>query len=341
MQRILQHGRGGASSVACLASPFPPILAQVDFEEAKVNHPQTFKNLLIAQHSANFGLRTLVETGTYNGDTIAMQLPHFDHLYSIELDETLHAAARVRFAANPNVHLIKGDAALSLAELLPKLTAPALFWLDGHYSGAGTAYGLMDTPIIFELGALFAWPWVNQSVILIDDIRLFVGYENDCGGSPHCYPRIDDLRIATCVHHPDLNFDVFGGMAALYPTQRKTLVPPRTIPPHLAEEFALGGTIPMSLEYVQRLQPLVSPMSYLSLVTALKIGAPPFDTTYSAQVRSLLARHITNHLAKGHCRCCFLWLWRCSVRSACTLTGCQRFCRAALQQLRLFFFRRR
>lgn len=219
MQRIMRNMRGGSASIKCLAERFPPATALSGFEAAKENHPQVFKNNVIAQHRANFGLHTLVETGTYHGDTIATQLPNFDRLYSIELDDALYRAARSRFAAENRVNLINGDAALSLAELLPSLNAPALFWLDGHYSGAGTAYGMMDTPIIFELMALFAWPWINQSVILIDDIRLFSGYENACGGSPHCYPSVDDLRVAACAQVPELNFDVFGGMAALYPRQ--------------------------------------------------------------------------------------------------------------------------
>lgn len=293
MQRIMQNPRGGSASVECLIARFSRSSGMINSEAAKINQPQAFKNEIIAQHRANFGLQTFVETGTYHGDTIAMQLPNFKKLYSIELDDVLYAAARKRFAAEPTVNLIKGDAALSLAELLPSLDAPAMFWLDGHYSGSGTAYGMMDTPIIYELMALFSWPWANQSVILIDDIRLFSGYENACGGSPHCYPSVDDLRAAACVQLPELNFDVFGGMAALYPTTRNVVVPPHTIPQLLVDEFSLGGAVPISLEYVDATHNAdVTPAAYGALVAASVTGAAPFDTSARTILRTLLSRHV-------------------------------------------------
>lgn len=60
-----------------------------------------------------------------------------------------------------------------------------MFWLDGHYSGEGTAKGDKETPILEELKCI-----LNKNdykhVILIDDARLF--------GNVCDYPSIDELN---------------------------------------------------------------------------------------------------------------------------------------------------
>jgi hypothetical protein len=71
-----------------------------------------------------------------------------------------------------------------LSQLLPKITLPVIFWLDAHYSRSVTAKGAKESPIIFELKAIFELcntPWI----ILIDDARLF-GYAQD-------YPSVEEI----------------------------------------------------------------------------------------------------------------------------------------------------
>ena len=63
--------------------------------------------------------------------------------------------------------------------------APALFWLDAHYSGPITARGVLDTPIVQELAAIRAHP-VAGHVVLIDDMRDFTGADG--------YPTVDGAR---------------------------------------------------------------------------------------------------------------------------------------------------
>ena len=48
---------------------------------------------------------------------------------------------------------------------------PAVFWLDGHYSGEGTASGEKETPLALELTALAAHP-VKDHIVLMDDARM-------------------------------------------------------------------------------------------------------------------------------------------------------------------------
>jgi hypothetical protein len=63
-----------------------------------------------------------------------------------------------------------GDSAVLLPRVLTGLTGPALFWLDGHYSGPGTARGAKDTPLEAELAAITSHPLAGH-VVLIDDAR--------------------------------------------------------------------------------------------------------------------------------------------------------------------------
>ena len=141
--------------------------------------PHPIKVDAVLEYRGRFGLRTLVETGTYMGDMLEAVQDDFDRLYSIELDPTLFERARRRFAKTPHVTLIQGDSSCEIAALLERNEQPILFWLDAHYSGDGTARGAQDSPIMQEVRAILAGR-AGRDVILIDDARRFRG----SGGYP-------------------------------------------------------------------------------------------------------------------------------------------------------------
>jgi hypothetical protein len=58
------------------------------------------------------------------------------------------------------------------------IDAPATFWLDGHYSGAGTAKGKTNTPLLQELDHIGSHH-IKTHTILIDDVRQFGTQEMD------------------------------------------------------------------------------------------------------------------------------------------------------------------
>jgi hypothetical protein len=147
--------------------------------------PHGVKVDAVREHARRFGTRVLIETGTYMGDMIDEVKHAFDEIYSIELDATLHQRAQRRFAADRHVHLIQGDSGSELRALLPRAAEPALFWLDAHYSGDGTARGPKDTPIVQEVEAVLG-SRSGRDVILIDDARRFTG-END-------YPTLEQFE---------------------------------------------------------------------------------------------------------------------------------------------------
>jgi len=121
--------------------------------------------------------RVWVETGTFRGDTTARQVAWFRHIFTIELDPTLAAAARERFKDEPTVEVHEGDSAEVLAWLCatsPHLQEPAVFYLDGHWSGGVTARGREEEdgcPLLREVAVLGRREY--EDLIVVDDVRLF------------------------------------------------------------------------------------------------------------------------------------------------------------------------
>ena len=133
-----------------------------------------------------FAIETLVETGTYRGDTIAATLERFTSIYSVEIEPRLAAAARARFhRVRGKVHLFEGDSTVLLPKIIVQLRGPAIFWLDGHYSGRGTGRGSSDTPILAEIDAIASLRKNCGDVVIVDDARVF--------GRTPAYPPLADL----------------------------------------------------------------------------------------------------------------------------------------------------
>ena len=172
--------------------------------------PSVVKHGIVRDYAERYDLGTLVETGTYKGGTIDALRHRFRRIYSIELDDALYARARARFAGLSHVTILHGDSAQVLPALLGELTDPALFWLDGHYSGPGTAKGRRETPILEEIHAILAHP-VPGHVILIDDARVF--------GTWPDYPTMDEFRTLITTTAPTLNFTVDDDIIRLTPKQ--------------------------------------------------------------------------------------------------------------------------
>ena len=136
--------------------------------------PHVVKQRAIRAYAERLGVEVFVETGTFMGQMVEAMKPHFRELYSIELSEELHARAASLFARDPHVHLVRGDSADVLPDILARISEPCLFWLDGHFSGGITAQGSQDYPVLKELEHIGRHP-VKHHVILIDDARLFLG----------------------------------------------------------------------------------------------------------------------------------------------------------------------
>lgn len=147
--------------------------------------PPPVKRKILMAYLHKYALNQFIETGTHLGDTLAyMAYNRNTQCTSIELADYYYQQAKGRFKSYANVKLLHGDSGALMSSVLSKLHTPALFWLDGHYSGGLTAQGECDTPVSTELQAILASS-CKAHVILIDDVRCFDGSNG--------YPHLDDL----------------------------------------------------------------------------------------------------------------------------------------------------
>lgn len=117
---------------------------------------------------------SFIETGSYLGDGIQLAIDTgFDDIYSIELSQDLHYHCIERFKNEKNVKLILGDSSIKLKEILNENPGKKFtYWLDGHYSGDGTAMGEKYCPLVDELLEILS-RGVDGELIYVDDMRVY------------------------------------------------------------------------------------------------------------------------------------------------------------------------
>ncbi len=126
---------------------------------------------LVLALQEHLGLEDFIETGTYQGGTATWAGERFARVTTIELSPAFHAAALVRFQAQPRVRAVCGGSAAVLREIVPALDRPALFWLDAHWSGLDTAGREAECPVLEEIAPINAATLPH--VVMVDDARLF------------------------------------------------------------------------------------------------------------------------------------------------------------------------
>ncbi len=157
-----------------------------------VRSPHLVKQRAIREYARRYGLRTLVETGTYYGEMLAAVKNDFDRIFSIELDPELARRAARRFANDSRIRILEGDSEKLLPELLKSISEPALFWLDAGYWGWAN---LARDPqrLSAEVEAALSHP-VKGHVILMDDARMLDGRSGA--------PTFDELRARISARFP-------------------------------------------------------------------------------------------------------------------------------------------
>jgi hypothetical protein len=170
--------------------------------------PHALKVAVISAAAQKHGCSTLIETGTYLGDMVARTRHLFSRVYTIEVDTKLHAQACERFRDDEAVSVLLGDSSKVLPSILEKLSGPAVFWLDGHYSGSGTGMGELETPVQAEVELILSNP-IPGHAILVDDARLFNG-TND-------YPTLEAFRSRLVSLNPKYCFSVENDIIRFVP----------------------------------------------------------------------------------------------------------------------------
>jgi len=174
--------------------------------------PHIVKQRAIRESAEKFGVKVLVETGTYYGDMVEAMKKCFNRIYSIELSKELYEKAKRRFAGDDRIMIIHGDSGIELGKLIASLDQPALFWLDGHYSAGVTAKGDKDTPIYEELTHIFN-SQQSGHVIFIDDAR--------CFGTDPAYPSIDELSKFIEANSHDVKIEVEDDSIRIVPCHQR------------------------------------------------------------------------------------------------------------------------
>ena len=134
--------------------------------------PHLLKQKVVREYTEKFGLRTLVETGTYYGEMVAAMRRRFDRIYSIEFVPALAERAWRKFARDEHIKIFCGDSQAVMPEVLALLNGPALFWLDAGYYGWVGKQGDQQR-LSAELGMILSHPFPH--VILLDDARGLTG----------------------------------------------------------------------------------------------------------------------------------------------------------------------
>lgn len=129
-----------------------------------------------------YNLKNIIETGTGAGETISyVKSLELDLIQSCEIEESQYNSLKQTFNQS-NIKLWNGSSTSILKLMLAEISAPALIFLDAHFPGAGYVrsefktdqYSINDTlPLEQELHLISKWDHVNNSVIVVDDLRIY------------------------------------------------------------------------------------------------------------------------------------------------------------------------
>ncbi len=159
--------------------------------------PHLLKQKVVREYGEKFGLKVLVETGTYYGEMVAAMKGRFERIYSIEYVPALAERAARKFARDPHVRILCGDSRLVMPDVLRLLQGPALFWLDaGYYGWVGIRRN--EERLSAELEMILSHPYPHM--ILLDDARGLTGRDG--------IPSVDDVKAYVETKFPERTVEV-------------------------------------------------------------------------------------------------------------------------------------
>ena len=82
---------------------------------------------LVSRYQSEFGVDIFVETGTYQGDTAGWASDVFDHVITVELDESLYQDAVAQYDSTNNIRFLHGKSQDELQRIVPELDGSAVF----------------------------------------------------------------------------------------------------------------------------------------------------------------------------------------------------------------------
>lgn len=159
---------------------------------------------------------TVIETGTYLGETTQILANHCKKVVSLEPFIPLYKYNCRRFADINHIQIVNGSSEEKFGDIIEALSGDLSFWLDGHYSGDGT-HGQISSasPIVYELEQIGSWLEKKRgsAFIAIDDARLFTGDDG--------YPDRNEV-ISFAIRH-DLQFFELRDIFFIEPRQNNVI----------------------------------------------------------------------------------------------------------------------
>jgi hypothetical protein len=111
-----------------------------------------------------YNIRTVVETGTFKGNTTAFFGSCFDTVHTIEIAPIFYEESSAYLKSFANVHCHFGSSPDVLNEILPSMSnEPVLFYLDAHW--------YEDWPLLNELAEI-SKTHKDNCIIVIDDFKV-------------------------------------------------------------------------------------------------------------------------------------------------------------------------
>ena len=161
--------------------------------------PHLLKQKVVREYGEKFGLKTLVETGTYYGEMVVAMKNHFDRVYSVESVAALADRAARKFARDEHIRIFCGDSRAVMPEIMALLTGPALFWLDaGYYGWVGMRTKNNEQRLSAELEMILSHPYPH--VVLLDDARGLTGRDG--------IPSVGDVKAYVESRFPKRSVEV-------------------------------------------------------------------------------------------------------------------------------------
>ena len=140
--------------------------------------PDYLKSLALMHHLSKLPREgtVFIESGTHTGNTAKLVAEGGYKVVTIELMETLYNHSRT-ILEPLGVTCRQGDSSVILGNILraTPIATNLFFWLDGHYSGIGTARGATDTSVSRELLIIEEHLPRAEGIVFIkvNDIHLF------------------------------------------------------------------------------------------------------------------------------------------------------------------------
>jgi len=147
----------------------------------------------LPQWAQDMGCREAIETRTFTGDSAALLHAVLGRCTSIDRTPHNTESARFRFSGHPGLTLVGGEPRDVLPEIVSDTHEPFLFWFNGHIDSSGSTD--QTCPILDEIASIADCPTISDSVVAVDDARLFGFPHNRHPAEPY-FPRLIEVLEA-------------------------------------------------------------------------------------------------------------------------------------------------